>query len=291
MIKPLPSRSARSSAVRLLIVAESACAADAIHRRLRHAPPRRWASSTSRAHALRPCAEASQTSIIIDRPSSGDGTLAVIRELRAAAPAAELLLLTTQMDHVWIARRPLPGLTPPSARRSTPLRSGRSSSTPQRAPSSAPSPRCTPLNSPPTPRSSPSGSSDSPPRRGRGIELEDRLVSSGSLSRRSSSTSPTPTAGTRRGQPDRGQPLRARRRPSRPGAARADRRSRRMTDVTTTSSRSPEHGGSPTMLPDKTPSPGSSPMRSAGDHLAGGAAKAGFRRRPACSARLRAPLS
>jgi DNA-binding NarL/FixJ family response regulator len=91
--------------MRVVVLAESAAAADALRRGLRHAPTLRVVGY---ADSRRPCApgiaEAHPDLVIVDEGSDRDRTLARIGEVRRGAPQAKVVLLAGTMDPAWLGR-------------------------------------------------------------------------------------------------------------------------------------------------------------------------------------------
>lgn len=85
--------------MRVLIIADNALAAEAIRRGLRHTPGFRVLGFTS---GNAPCgatvAEAGPDVVVVDELRDGSVPLARIREARAAAPPAKVVLLASDMD-------------------------------------------------------------------------------------------------------------------------------------------------------------------------------------------------
>jgi DNA-binding NarL/FixJ family response regulator len=90
--------------MRVVIVADHPMAAEAIRRGMRHTP---GCQILGYVDGRRPCAlpvaNARPDVVLIDEPSEPEGVLGRIRDLRAAAPEAKLVLLTQRMAADWLA--------------------------------------------------------------------------------------------------------------------------------------------------------------------------------------------
>jgi DNA-binding NarL/FixJ family response regulator len=90
--------------VRLAIVAEHRMTAEAIRRALRETCDCEIVGYVdARRSCALPIANARVDVVLLDDAGTCDVTLARIRELRAAAPTAELMLLTPDMEPGWLA--------------------------------------------------------------------------------------------------------------------------------------------------------------------------------------------
>jgi DNA-binding NarL/FixJ family response regulator len=91
--------------MRVLIIADSALAAEGIRRGLRHAPSCRVLGF---ANGRVPCeatiAQVGPDVVVLDEMFDRDAVLARIREIRGAAPSCKLVLLSGDMDKDWLAQ-------------------------------------------------------------------------------------------------------------------------------------------------------------------------------------------
>ena len=91
--------------MRVLIIAETAQAAEGIRRGLRHAPSCQVLGYTNgRVPCDATVAQAGPDVVVMDEMSDRDAVLARVREARGAAPSAKLVMLATDMDSEWLAR-------------------------------------------------------------------------------------------------------------------------------------------------------------------------------------------
>jgi DNA-binding NarL/FixJ family response regulator len=92
-----------SSQMRVLIVVDNALTAEAIRREMRHVPSYRVIGYVN---GRGPCgmavADAAPDLVLIDDMSDRHLTLERIREVRAAVPAAKIVLLTVRMEPAWL---------------------------------------------------------------------------------------------------------------------------------------------------------------------------------------------
>jgi DNA-binding NarL/FixJ family response regulator len=97
--------------MRLVIVAEHRMTADAIRRTLRHAPACQVVGyvDARRACGL-PIANSGADVVVLDDSGRPEITLRRIRELRAAAPTAKLILLTRRTERDWLADAAVAGI-------------------------------------------------------------------------------------------------------------------------------------------------------------------------------------
>jgi DNA-binding NarL/FixJ family response regulator len=97
--------------MRVLIIAENACVAEAIRRGLRHAPACRVLGFVNGAQ---PCgatvAQAGPAVVVVDDMRDKTAALARIREARAAAPDAKVVLLSLDMEPKWLSRAAAAGI-------------------------------------------------------------------------------------------------------------------------------------------------------------------------------------
>jgi DNA-binding NarL/FixJ family response regulator len=90
--------------MRVVIVADHPLTAEAVRRGLRHTPGCQVLGYVDGHRSCSaPIANAGPDVILVDEPASQDTALSWIRELRAAAPKAKLILLATRMDAGWLA--------------------------------------------------------------------------------------------------------------------------------------------------------------------------------------------
>ena len=90
--------------MRLAIVTDHRMTAEAIRRALRHAPVCQIIGYVdARRSCVLPVANARADVVLLDDAGTPDITLGRIRELRAAAPEAKLILLTARMEPDWLA--------------------------------------------------------------------------------------------------------------------------------------------------------------------------------------------
>jgi DNA-binding NarL/FixJ family response regulator len=90
--------------VRLLIVADNLLAAEAVRRELRHAPAFAVLGYVDGRQPIgATVTEAQPDIVVVHDMSSAERTLQRVREVRAAAPAAKVALLTTEMDAAALA--------------------------------------------------------------------------------------------------------------------------------------------------------------------------------------------
>jgi DNA-binding NarL/FixJ family response regulator len=90
--------------MRIVIVADHPMAAEAIRRGLRHTPGCQVLGYVDgRRPAALPVANARPDVVLLDEPEVPESALARIRDLRAAAPEAKLVLLTPRMETDWLA--------------------------------------------------------------------------------------------------------------------------------------------------------------------------------------------
>jgi DNA-binding NarL/FixJ family response regulator len=91
--------------MRVLIIADSALAAEGIRRGLRHAPA---CQVLGFANGRVPCdatiAQVGPDVVVLDEMTDRDAVLSRIREARGAAPQCKLVLLSGDMDGEWLAR-------------------------------------------------------------------------------------------------------------------------------------------------------------------------------------------
>src|SRR5687768_8659932 len=89
----------RSPEMRVLIIADTAQAAEGIRRGLRHAPSCQVLGYTNgRVPCDATVAQAGPDVVVMDEMSDRDAVLARVREARGAAPSAKLVMLATDMD-------------------------------------------------------------------------------------------------------------------------------------------------------------------------------------------------
>ena len=90
--------------MRVLIVVDNALTAEAIRREMRHMPACQVIGYVNgRVSCAMTVAEAEPDLVLIDDMSERQATLSRIREVRAAVPAAKIVLLTVRMDGDWLA--------------------------------------------------------------------------------------------------------------------------------------------------------------------------------------------
>jgi DNA-binding NarL/FixJ family response regulator len=90
--------------VRLLIIADNLLAAEAIRRELRHAPAFAVLGYVDGRQAVgATVAEAMPDVVVVHEMASPERTVQRVREVRAAAPAAKVALLTAQMEPAALA--------------------------------------------------------------------------------------------------------------------------------------------------------------------------------------------
>ena len=91
--------------MRVLLVADSALAAEGIRRELRHAPNLRVIGFVD---ARRPCgaaiAEADPEVVVIDELNDPETALTRIAQIRAAIPHTKIVLLTASMESSWLGK-------------------------------------------------------------------------------------------------------------------------------------------------------------------------------------------
>ena len=80
--------------MRIVIVADNTLAAEALRRELRHVPGCRVIGFVNGRH---------QCAVVVDEMTEHATALARIREIRTAAPAAKVVLVTSSMDADWLA--------------------------------------------------------------------------------------------------------------------------------------------------------------------------------------------
>ena len=91
------------SEMRVLIVVDNALTAEAIRRELRHIPACEVIGFVNgRAPCAMTAADAAPDLVLIDDMSESLATLSRIREVRAAVPAAKIVLLTVRMEDAWL---------------------------------------------------------------------------------------------------------------------------------------------------------------------------------------------
>src|SRR5215217_3915747 len=109
--------------MRVVIVADSALVAESIRGIVRHAPGCRILGYVS---ANRPCgapiSEAAPDVVIIDDPHGAGATLERIREIRAAAPSAKIVLLAHEMERGNLAEATAAGIDAAISRVGDPAR-------------------------------------------------------------------------------------------------------------------------------------------------------------------------
>jgi DNA-binding NarL/FixJ family response regulator len=89
--------------MRVLIVVDNALTAEAIRREMRHVPAHEVLGYVNgRASCSIAVADAAPDLVVVDDMSERDMTLARIREVRAAVPAAKVVLLTARMEAAWL---------------------------------------------------------------------------------------------------------------------------------------------------------------------------------------------
>jgi DNA-binding NarL/FixJ family response regulator len=89
--------------MRVVIVAEHPLTAEAIRRGLRHAPGCQVVGYVDgRRSCGTPVAQAAADVIVVDEPETPAAALDWIRQLRAAAPRAKLILLSNRMEAAWL---------------------------------------------------------------------------------------------------------------------------------------------------------------------------------------------
>jgi DNA-binding NarL/FixJ family response regulator len=97
--------------MRVVIVAEHPLMAEAVRRGLRHTPGCQVLGYVDgRRSCSAPLANAAPDVIILDEPRSSETALTWIRDVRAAAPDAKLILLTTRMEPSWLAEAAAAGI-------------------------------------------------------------------------------------------------------------------------------------------------------------------------------------
>jgi DNA-binding NarL/FixJ family response regulator len=90
--------------MRVLIVVDNALTAEAIRREMRHVPAYKVIGYVNgRVSCAMALADAAPDLVLVDDMSDGEMTLARIREVRVAVPAAKVVLLTVRMDAGWLA--------------------------------------------------------------------------------------------------------------------------------------------------------------------------------------------
>jgi DNA-binding NarL/FixJ family response regulator len=109
--------------MRVVIVADSVLVAESIRGIVRHAPGVRILGYVS---TTRPCgaaiADANADVVIVDDPHGTDSTLERVREVRAAAPSAKIVLLTPDMEQGHLAEATTAGIDAAIARGGDPAR-------------------------------------------------------------------------------------------------------------------------------------------------------------------------
>jgi DNA-binding NarL/FixJ family response regulator len=89
--------------IRVVIVADHPLTAEAIRRGLRHAPACEVIGYVdARRSDVSPITEAGPNVVLIDEAETLNGTLTRVREVRAAASEAKLILLASDMDAFWL---------------------------------------------------------------------------------------------------------------------------------------------------------------------------------------------
>jgi DNA-binding NarL/FixJ family response regulator len=102
-----PSR----ATLRVVIVADHPLTAEAIRRGLRHAPACEVIGYVDgRRSDLSPLTEAGPNVVLIDEAETLNGTITRVREVRAAAPEAKLILLASDMDSFWLTEAAAAGI-------------------------------------------------------------------------------------------------------------------------------------------------------------------------------------
>lgn len=97
--------------MRLVIVAEHPLTAETIRRGLRHVPSCRVVGFVdARRSCIVPVANAHPDVVLVDEPADRDATLSCIRDLRAAAPEAKVLLLARDMEPAWLSEAATAGI-------------------------------------------------------------------------------------------------------------------------------------------------------------------------------------
>ena len=97
--------------MRVLIIVDNALTAEAIRREMRHAPACRVIGYVNgRGPCAMAVAEAAPDVVLVDDMSAAESTLARIREVRAAIPAAKIVLLTIRMEAEWLAEASAAGI-------------------------------------------------------------------------------------------------------------------------------------------------------------------------------------
>jgi DNA-binding NarL/FixJ family response regulator len=97
--------------MRVLIIADSVVAAEAIRRGLRHAPSCHVLGFSNGAHSCgRSLAESRPDVVLIDEMTHPTAALARIREARALVPDAKLVLLSRDMDPARLAEASAAGI-------------------------------------------------------------------------------------------------------------------------------------------------------------------------------------
>jgi DNA-binding NarL/FixJ family response regulator len=90
--------------MRVLIVVDNALTAEAIRRELRHIPACEVIGFVNgRAPCAMTAADAAPDLVLIDDMGESVATLSRIREVRAAVPAAKIVLLTVRMENAWLS--------------------------------------------------------------------------------------------------------------------------------------------------------------------------------------------
>ena len=89
--------------MRILIVADSMMAAEVIRRELRHSSCQVIGFVCGRDICAMTVARHLPDVIVVDDGHGGEASLGHIRSVRTAAPAAKVVLLTTNMDSGWLA--------------------------------------------------------------------------------------------------------------------------------------------------------------------------------------------
>jgi DNA-binding NarL/FixJ family response regulator len=111
--------------MRVLIITESPLAAEALRHVLRHAPNCRVIGYINARGACGPTiAELTPDVVVFDEMASQSHTLTRTREIRAAAPAAKVVLLTAQMDADWLADAAASGIDAAICRTASPAAIG-----------------------------------------------------------------------------------------------------------------------------------------------------------------------
>jgi DNA-binding NarL/FixJ family response regulator len=101
----------RRAPVRLVIVADHPVAAETIRRGLRHASRCEVIGYLDcRRFDPAPVADAAPDVVLVDEPANAEVGLERIRALRAAAPAAKVILLSSRMEQEWLAEAAAAGI-------------------------------------------------------------------------------------------------------------------------------------------------------------------------------------